>query len=251
MANAGGAGETPAASKCKFSIESILATEMRCRSPARAASRSKQPVQLEASGAAGFIKNRAHYDGAIVHCLAAAAAAAAASDISRGRLLASGGGAGRGGIFEASSAGRSLPASVPRGPPTAWCGASTEAMADGLEDTLEVLGAFRGQRAAERRIRKHSVDRKPRQAYSIEQLKCLEAEFKKDKYLVVAKRAELSQKLLLTETQIKTWFQNRRTKWKKQLTLRMKFMPRHAFGPTFWNPYGVPFHELPPFLFHA
>ena len=64
------------------------------------------------------------------------------------------------------------------------------------------------------------MDRKPRQAYSAKQLDQLEAEFKADKYLSVSKRLELSKTLQLTEVQIKTWFQNRRTKWKKQMTAR-------------------------------
>ena len=63
------------------------------------------------------------------------------------------------------------------------------------------------------------MDRKPRQAYSAKQLDQLEAEFKADKYLSVSKRLELSKTLHLTEVQIKTWFQNRRTKWKKQENL--------------------------------
>ena len=71
-----------------------------------------------------------------------------------------------------------------------------------------------------RRARKPGVDRKPRQAYSAKQLDQLEAEFKADKYLSVSKRLELSKSLQLTEVQIKTWFQNRRTKWKKQMTAR-------------------------------
>ncbi|CRK90611.1 CLUMA_CG004313, isoform A [Clunio marinus] len=78
------------------------------------------------------------------------------------------------------------------------------------------------------RLRKSGVDRKPRQAYSQTQLERLENEFKQDKYLSVSKRLELSKCLNLTEVQIKTWFQNRRTKWKKQLTSRLKIAQRQG-----------------------
>ena len=67
-----------------------------------------------------------------------------------------------------------------------------------------------GPKPVGRRPRKPGVDRKPRQAYSSKQLERLEEEFKADKYLSVSKRLELSMALNLTETQIKTWFQNRR-----------------------------------------
>lgn len=79
-----------------------------------------------------------------------------------------------------------------------------------------------------KRFRKPGVDRKPRQAYSAKQLERLENEFKHDKYLSVSKRMELSKCLSLTEVQIKTWFQNRRTKWKKQLTSRLKIAQRQG-----------------------
>ncbi|XP_039749919.1 homeobox protein LOX2-like [Pararge aegeria] len=100
-----------------------------------------------------------------------------------------------------------------------------------------------------RRPRRSGPERKPRQAYSAKQLERLESEFKLDKYLSVSKRMELSKALGLTEVQIKTWFQNRRTKWKKQLTSRIKIAQRqglfsgHIFGHTpqtysLLNPYA-------------
>ncbi|XP_076241216.1 uncharacterized protein LOC143183543 [Calliopsis andreniformis] len=92
-----------------------------------------------------------------------------------------------------------------------------------------------------RRSRKPGIDRKPRQAYSAKQLERLEAEFKIDKYLSVSKRMELSKSLNLTEVQIKTWFQNRRTKWKKQLTSRLKIAQRQGlFPPAYFPPTQYP-----------
>ncbi|XP_050735700.1 sialidase-like [Eriocheir sinensis] len=96
-----------------------------------------------------------------------------------------------------------------------------------------------------RRSRKPGVDRKPRQAYSAKQLERLEAEFKIDKYLSVSKRLELSQALSLTETQIKTWFQNRRTKWKKQMAARMRLAQRQGLLPPHLYPALPP---IPPVL---
>ncbi|XGW27056.1 hypothetical protein V3C99_007556 [Haemonchus contortus] len=77
-----------------------------------------------------------------------------------------------------------------------------------------------------RRSRRALGDRKPRQAYTAQQLEKLEREFQCDKYLSVQKRVQLSRSLNLTETQIKTWFQNRRTKWKKQLTTSIRELYR-------------------------
>ncbi|KAL1513225.1 hypothetical protein ABEB36_002661 [Hypothenemus hampei] len=93
------------------------------------------------------------------------------------------------------------------------------------------LFGLTGPKQASRRSRKPGLDRKPRQAYSAKQLERLECEFKVDKYLSVSKRMELSKALNLTEVQIKTWFQNRRTKWKKQLTSRLKMAQRQGLFP--------------------
>ncbi|XP_015174778.1 PREDICTED: homeobox protein Dlx2a-like [Polistes dominula] len=54
-----------------------------------------------------------------------------------------------------------------------------------------------------------------RQIYSKQQTRILEEEFQKNPYISKAQRAQLSKHLYLSETKIKTWFQNRRTKIKK------------------------------------
>ena len=52
--------------------------------------------------------------------------------------------------------------------------------------------------------------RKARTAFSDSQLQNLEKSFEKQKYLSVQDRQELAAKLNLSDTQVKTWFQNRR-----------------------------------------
>ncbi|XP_018651792.1 putative nk homeobox protein [Schistosoma mansoni] len=58
--------------------------------------------------------------------------------------------------------------------------------------------------------------RRARTAFTYEQLVTLENKFKMTRYLSVCERLNLALSLNLTETQVKIWFQNRRTKWKKQ-----------------------------------
>lgn len=65
--------------------------------------------------------------------------------------------------------------------------------------------------------------RKPKQRplFAHSQIERLEKEFGKEKYLTEAKRGELSKDLGMTETQVKTWYQNRRTKWRKEIKEKM------------------------------
>lgn len=58
--------------------------------------------------------------------------------------------------------------------------------------------------------------KKARTAFSREQVAELEKKFQEKKYLSSAERGELAEKLKLSDMQVKTWFQNRRMKYKRQ-----------------------------------
>nr|XP_056706454.1 NK1 transcription factor-related protein 2 [Euleptes europaea] len=76
-----------------------------------------------------------------------------------------------------------------------------------------------GSPAACKRRRAEAGCAKPRRArtaFTYEQLVALESKFRATRYLSVCERLNLALALSLSETQVKIWFQNRRTKWKKQ-----------------------------------
>ncbi|XP_021439385.2 T-cell leukemia homeobox protein 3-like [Oncorhynchus mykiss] len=58
--------------------------------------------------------------------------------------------------------------------------------------------------------------KKPRTSFSRVQICELEKRFHRQKYLASAERATLAKSLKMTDAQVKTWFQNRRTKWRRQ-----------------------------------
>lgn len=58
--------------------------------------------------------------------------------------------------------------------------------------------------------------RKARTIFTVEQMFELEKRFQEQKYLTVPERVLIAGQLALTEQQVKTWFQNRRTKWKRE-----------------------------------
>lgn len=59
--------------------------------------------------------------------------------------------------------------------------------------------------------------RRRRTTFTSSQLKALEDKFQDKKYLTITERNNLAKQQKLSDTQVKTWFQNRRTKWKKQI----------------------------------
>lgn len=56
--------------------------------------------------------------------------------------------------------------------------------------------------------------KKPRTSFTRMQINELEKRFQKQKYLASTERATLAKHLKMTDAQVKTWFQNRRTKWR-------------------------------------
>ncbi|XP_066428900.1 T-cell leukemia homeobox protein 2 [Eleutherodactylus coqui] len=58
--------------------------------------------------------------------------------------------------------------------------------------------------------------KKPRTSFSRLQICELEKRFHRQKYLASAERATLAKSLRMSDSQVKTWFQNRRTKWRRQ-----------------------------------
>ena len=85
-----------------------------------------------------------------------------------------------------------------------------------LELRREYLeGVVRADMAESRTSREDSQDdgkrpRKARTAFSDGQLQLLETTFEQHKYLSVEERGSLARRLGLSDTQVKTWFQNRR-----------------------------------------
>ncbi|CAG9134213.1 unnamed protein product [Plutella xylostella] len=75
-----------------------------------------------------------------------------------------------------------------------------------------------------------SRSKRARTAFSAQQIKSLEAEFEKNRYLSVAARGRLARQLRLTETQIKIWFQNRRTKWKRKYTNDVELLAQQYYS---------------------
>ena len=82
--------------------------------------------------------------------------------------------------------------------------------------------------------------KKARTAFSREQVGDLEKKFQEKKYLSSAERGELAERLKLSDMQVKTWFQNRRMKFKRQseeAEMEMK-SPKYPYG-SFMSYSGV------------
>ena len=95
-------------------------------------------------------------------------------------------------------------------------------LTEGADRPRDVLTLFSVHRACpgprSRKPKKknpNKEDKRPRTAFTAEQLQRLKAEFQTNRYLTEQRRQSLAQELSLNESQIKIWFQNKRAKIKK------------------------------------
>lgn len=80
--------------------------------------------------------------------------------------------------------------------------------------------------------------KKSRTAFSREQVADLEKKFQDKKYLSSNERGELADKLKLSDMQVKTWFQNRRMKFKRQSEEAEMEMKASKYSFNSIMPYG-------------
>ncbi|XP_041803987.1 ventral homeobox [Chelmon rostratus] len=88
--------------------------------------------------------------------------------------------------------------------------------------------------------KKDGAQRRVRTMFTPEQISKLEKIFNKHKYLDSGERVKTAQKLGLTETQVRTWFQNRRMKLKREV--------QDCLAPQVPP---VMFHPLPPVQYRS
>ncbi|XP_077773491.1 homeobox protein DLX-4 [Podarcis muralis] len=78
--------------------------------------------------------------------------------------------------------------------------------------------------------------RKPRTIYSSLQLQALNQRFQQTQYLALPERAELAAQLGLTQTQVKIWFQNKRSKFKKIMKQGSSIQDDHLHSSSSLSP---------------
>uniref|UniRef100_A0A7I4Z6C2 Homeobox domain-containing protein n=1 Tax=Haemonchus contortus TaxID=6289 RepID=A0A7I4Z6C2_HAECO len=88
-------------------------------------------------------------------------------------------------------------------------------------------------------LRSQQQRRKPRVLFTQRQVNELEERFKRQRYVTAGEREELANRLGLSATQVKIWFQNRRYKCKRLAQDRTLQLSQLPFTPLFAS--GMPF----------
>ncbi|CAK8688896.1 unnamed protein product [Clavelina lepadiformis] len=79
-------------------------------------------------------------------------------------------------------------------------------------------------------MEKYGRKKHTRPTFSGQQIFALEKTFEQSKYLAGPERARLAYSLAMTESQVKVWFQNRRTKWRKRHAAEMASAKKRQDG---------------------
>ncbi|XP_075034357.1 homeobox protein pv.1-like [Mixophyes fleayi] len=142
-------------------------------------------------------------------------------------------------------------ASSPTAPLRGWVGADefTPSCSEDESEQTNSHSSESGQREEEEvdhggTSPKSDLQRRMRTAFTSQQICKLEEMFKKQRYLGSSERKKLSSSLQLSEIQVKTWFQNRRMKLKRQMQdhqHRLKTSSAHYSHP-------VPYYQGPPVI---
>ncbi|XP_022294249.2 homeobox protein engrailed-1-B [Crassostrea virginica] len=133
--------------------------------------------------------------------------------------------------------------SSPESNPTTSSPVATSPGSDGNEKPLWPAWVFctrysdrpsSGPRSRKIKKKKEPDEKRPRTAFTTDQLQRLKSEFEENHYLTEKRRLELSEELKLSESQIKIWFQNKRAKIKKSTggknTLALKLMSQGLYN---------------------
>ncbi|XP_032225904.2 homeobox protein HMX3-A [Nematostella vectensis] len=91
---------------------------------------------------------------------------------------------------------------------------SKQSSTEKSHNSLPKKSATKGK--GDKEIGKCKKKKKARTTFTGRQIFELEKQFEAKKYLTATERSDMASLLNVTETQVKIWFQNRRTKWKKQ-----------------------------------
>ncbi|XP_045191218.2 homeobox protein ceh-2-like [Mercenaria mercenaria] len=84
--------------------------------------------------------------------------------------------------------------------------------------------------------------KKPRTSFTRLQILELEKRFERQKYLASTERSALAKTLKMSDAQVKTWFQNRRTKWRRQ-TAEERELERQAANRLLLSFQSDPVHR--------
>uniref|UniRef100_F7AVR1 Homeobox domain-containing protein n=2 Tax=Ciona intestinalis TaxID=7719 RepID=F7AVR1_CIOIN len=112
-------------------------------------------------------------------------------------------------------------ADLPGRPPIYWPGMMT----DDWREKLAMPGS-----PSTIVMEKYGRKKHTRPTFSGQQIFALEKTFEQSKYLAGPERARLAYSLAMTESQVKVWFQNRRTKWRKRHAAEMATAKKRQDG---------------------